>query len=187
MKSPYQFIVRPIGGTRYNNTKKYGDVDFITNSSVEAFQFSNRQAEVIETPIKYDGPIKPGDTLLVHHNVFKFYYDSYGQRKSGKSFFKEDIFLLDPDQFFAYGRDGEWFGYDRYCFVKPVPKEESYVYKPFSNEPLMGEMVIVNESLKKEGVKKGDKVCYRPKQEYEFRVDGELLYRMYDHSISMIL
>ena len=187
MKSPHQFIVRPLGGTRYNNTKKYGDVDFIVNTSEEAHKFSNRHAEVIEPPIGYDGPILKGDILLVHHNVFKFYNDSYGERRSGKSFLKDDLFLLDPDQFFAYNRGGEWYGYDRYCFVKPVPTEESYMYKSFSNEPLMGEMVIVNDCLKEYGVKKGDRVSYKPKQEYEFRVDDEVLYRLYDHSVTMVL
>lgn len=187
MKSPYQFIVRPIGGTRYSNTKMYGDTKLIVNTSEEAFEFSNREAKVIEVPLNYSGPIAPGDTLLVHHNVFKFYNDMQGKRKSGKSFFMEDLFLLDPDQFFAYKSDGKWYGYDRYCFVRPVPKEESYIYKPFSNEPLMGEMVIVNDALKDAGVNNGDRVSFKPMQEYEFRVDDEILYRMYDHCISMVV
>ena len=51
----------------------------------------------------------------------------------------------------------------------------------------MGEMVIVNDYLKSKGVKKGDTVCYKPLQEYEFRVDDEILYRMYDHSITLVV
>ena len=39
--------------------------------------------------------LKIGDTLLVHHNVFKFYYDMYGREKSGRSFLKENLFLVD--------------------------------------------------------------------------------------------
>ena len=187
MRSLYQFIVKPVNGTRYNNTKDIGGVDLIVNTSEEDFKFSNREAEVIETPIGYDGPISKGDILLVHHNVFKFYNDMKGRRQSGKSFLKDDVFLIDPEQFFAYKKNGVWNGYDRYCFVKPVPAEESYIYKPFSNEPLMGEMVIINENLKLGGVSVGDKVSYKPFQEYEFIIDGQKMYRMYDHSITMVL
>lgn len=63
-------------------------------------KFSNRYAEVVSVPIYYNGPIKEGDILIVHHNVFKFYYNMYGVQKSGKSFLWDDLFLLDEDQFF---------------------------------------------------------------------------------------
>ena len=36
---------------------------------------------------------------------------------------------------------------NRYCFIKPVPVEESYIYKPFTEEPLLGEMMYPNEYL----------------------------------------
>jgi co-chaperonin GroES (HSP10) len=51
----------------------------------------------------------------------------------------------------------------------------------------MGEMVILNEGLKEKGVKVGDRVCYKPHQDYEFVVDEQVLYRMYDHSIVAVL
>ena len=75
MKSPYNFIVKPLYKKRYNNTKDIGEVEFITSVSQEDHTSSNRFAEVIETPINYKGPVQVGDMLLVHHNVFKFYYD----------------------------------------------------------------------------------------------------------------
>lgn len=187
MRSPFYFIVSPNKGKRYNNTKEISGVDIITSTSEEDFRFANREAIVKELPLGYTGPIKKGDTLLVHHNVFKFYNDMKGRRQSGKSFLKDNVFLIDPEQFFAYKKDDVWNGYDRYCFVKPVPVEESYIYKPFSNEPLMGEMVIINDNLKSSGVSVGDKVSYKPFQEYEFIIDGEKMYRMYDHSITMVL
>ena len=187
MKSPHQFIVKPINGKRYDNTKDIGGVDFIVSTSEEDHKFSNRYAEVLATPLSYDGDIEPGDILLVHHNVFKFYNDMKGRRQSGKSFLKDDNFLIDPDQFYMYKKNGKWNTYDRYCFVKPCPAEESYIYKPFSEEPLVGEMKYVNRYLKKLGVSAGDKVSFKPDSEYEFNVDGEKLYRMYDHQITMLL
>jgi len=187
MKSIYQFIVEPINKTRYNNTKKIGGIDFIVNTSEEEVSAANRQAKVIETPLNYCGPIEKGDILLVHHNVFKFYNDMRGRRQSGKSFFKDNLFLVDLDQFFAFKKNDKWYGYDRYCFLKPTPKHDSYIFKPFTNEPLVGEVVIINKGLTEQGVKVGDKVCYKPNQEYEFEVDGQKLWRMYDHSITMVL
>ena len=187
MRSPFNFIVKPESGTRYNNTKEIGGIDLIVNTSEEDHKFSNRHAIVVEVPNKYDGPIRPGDTLLVHHNVFKFYNDMKGRQKSGRSFFRDDVFLIDPDQFFLYKQDGKWHTYDRYCFVKPIPATESYIKKPFTHEPLMGEMVYPNAYLVSQGVDQGDKVCFKPDSEYEFEVDGEKLYRMYDHQITIVL
>lgn len=185
MKSPFYFITRPKDGRRYDNTKSIGGIDFITSTSEEDHKFSNRYAEVVEVPIGYSGPIKPGDTLLVHHNVFKFYNDMRGRQQSGKSFFKDDLFFIDEEQFFMYKSEGEWHAYDRYCFVKPVPTSESYIFKPFSEEPLVGVMKYPNEYLKSKGINNGDTVCFKPDSEYEFDVDGEKLYRMYDHQITI--
>jgi len=184
MQSPFDFIVT---GQRYNNTKEIGGIELIVNTSEEDHKFSNRYAEVLEVPRGYDGPIQKGDTLLVHHNVFKFYNDIKGRRKSGRSFFRDDIFFVEPDQFYLYRRDGKWYTYDRYCFVKPIPAIDSYIKKPFTNEPLMGEMVYPNAYLLSQGVREGDKVCFKPDSEYEFDVDGEKLYRMFDHQITMVL
>jgi len=187
MKAPELFIVKPTGGTRYSNTKTIGGCEFIVNTSEEDHKFSNRFAIVQETPLGYKGKIKPGDTLLVHHNVFKFYNDMYGQRKSGKSFFKDDLFFIEHNQFYMYKNEDGWNTHDRYCFVKPIPTEDSYIYKPFSEEPLMGKMKYVNDYLISQGVLPGDKVCFQPDSKYEFTVDGEKLYRMFDHQITIKL
>lgn len=187
MKSPFQFIVRPFNGKRYDNTKDIEGVEFITSTSEEDHKFSNRYAEVIETPLGYEGEITVGDTLLVHHNVFKYYFDMQGRQKSGKSFFKDDLFFIDPEQFFMYKHDGEWHAYDRYCFVKPIPTEESFIYKNTKEEPLVGVMKYPNNYLLSKGVNPGDRVCFTPESEYEFLVDDEKLYRIYDHQITIKL
>jgi hypothetical protein len=187
MKSPFYFIAKPVNGKRYNNTKEIGGIDFIISTSEEDHKFSNRYAEVIETPVGYNGPIEPGNILLVHHNVFKFYNDMKGRRKSGRSFFMDDKFFIEPDQFYMYKKDNTWHPHDRYCFVKPVPAEESFIFKPFSEEPLVGIMKYSNDYLQSKGINSGDLISFKPESEYEFDVDGEKLYRMYDHQITMKL
>lgn len=187
MRSPFYFIVKPKNGKRYDNTKNIAGIEFIVSTSEEDHKFSNRYAEVVELPLGYLGPIEIGDLLLVHHNAFKFYNDMKGRQKSGKSFFKDDLFFIESDQFFMYKKGNTWFAYDRYCFVKPIPATESYIIKPFSEEPLTAIMVYPNEYLISQGIKSGDTVCFKPDSEYEFNVEGEKMYRMYDHQITMKL
>ena len=187
MKSPFYFIVTPLKGKRYDNTKEISGLDIIVSTSEEDHNFSNRYAEVLELPLRYEGPIQIGDILLVHHNAFKFYNDMKGKQKSGRSFFRDDVFLIDSEQFFLYKRDGIWNSYDKYCFVKPIPVIDSYIKKPFSEEPLMGIMKYPNEYLISKGIAAGDMVCFAPDSEYEFNVDDEKLYRMYDHQITIKL
>jgi len=187
MKSPFYFIVKPTNGKRYDNTRQVGEIDLIVSTSEEDHNFSNRYAEVVELPLGYTGPINIGNTLLVHHNVFKFYNDMRGRQKSGKSFFRDDLFFIEPDQFFLYNDGSTWNTYDRYCFVKPMPTTESYVYKPFSYEPLMGIVKYSNQYLMDNNIFPNDMVCFTPDNEYEFTVDGEKLYRISDNQITIKL
>jgi len=187
MRSPDYFIARPVKGKRYNNTKNIGGIDFITSTSEEDHRFSNRYAEVISTPIKYNGTIVEGDILLVHHNTFKFYNDIKGRQKSGKSFFKDDLFFIEPDQFFLYKHDDKWHAHDRYCFVEPIPPTASYIFKNIKEEPLIGVMRYPNKLLLDSGVNPGDTICFKPDSEYEFEVEGKKMYRMFDHQITMVI
>jgi len=187
MKSPSNFIVKPLNGKRYDNTKEIAGLELIVSTSEEDHKFSNRYAEVVETPIGYDGKIKIGDTLLVHHNVFKYYNDMKGRQRSGRSFFKDDLFFVDLDQFFLYKNEDGWNAHDRYCFIKPIKREDSIIFKNTIEEPLIGTMKYPNEYLISKGVNVGDRVVFTPDSEYEFTVDDEKLYRIYDHQLTMIL
>ena len=188
MQSPHSFIVRPVKGRRYDNIKDIGGIDFITSVSKEDHKASNRHAEVVSTPLNYSGDIKKGDILLVHHNVFKFYFDMKGREKSGKSFFKEDLFFIDNDQFFLYNKKGKWYGHDKYCFIKPVPKKDYYLKGiGVKEEPLHGVIKYSNKQLEQLGVSEGDEVCFTPDSEYEFYVDDEKLYRMFTNNIALTL
>ena len=187
MRSPDYFIVKPVTGKRYNNTKSIGGIDMLISVSEEDHRFSNREAEVISTPIKYNGPVQPGDTLLVHHNAFKYYNDIKGNQRSGKSFFKDDLFFIELDQFFMYKHDDTWTAHDRYCFVEPIPPTISNIFKPMKEEPLMGIMRYPNQTLLDNNVKANNMVTFKPDSEYEFEVDGKKMYRMFDHQITMVL
>lgn len=187
MRSPTDFIVKPAKGRRYDNIKKIGGVDFITSASQEDHTVSNRQAKVVSTPIGYKGEIVPGDTLIVHHNVFKYFYDMKGRQKSGKSFFKDDLFLVDDFQYFLYNHKDKWKSVDKFCFVKPIDKEEFYLDSAGKEQPLIGVIKYTNNLLLSYGVNEGDKISFKPDSEYEFNIDGEKLYRVFTNSITVKL
>jgi len=187
VRSPFNFIVTPYNNRRYDNIKKIEGMDFITSVSEEDHTASNRFAQVKELPINYTGPVEKGDTLVVHHNVFKFYNDMKGRQKSGRSFFKDNLFFVDEHQFFLYKNNNTWQAYGKYCFIKPASLKESYISKPGTEEPLCGTIKYINQELLDLGVKAGDEVSYQPESEYPFIIDDEKLYRMYTDNITLLL
>ena len=187
MRSPDSFIVKPKNSSRYDNKRKADDVEFIVSSSQEDHRFSNRYAIVQSVPLSYSGPIQAGDTLLVHHNVFKYYYNMYGVQKSGRSYLQDDLFFVTDDQFFLYKKDDRWKAHGKYCFVEPVEEKESWIRKFSKEEPLIGRLKYGNDQLFALGVNEGDEISFLPDSEYEFTVDGEKLYRMFTDNITLVL
>ena len=89
MKTPHNFIVEPLG-ERYNNVKKIGDSELILNTEIFNHEFINRKAIVKAVPTACETKIQIGDTVIVHHNVFRRWYDVKGNEKNSKSFFNEN-------------------------------------------------------------------------------------------------
>ena len=130
MKSVYNFVVTP-KGKRYNNTKKVGDSELILNTDIYRHEFTNREAVVISTPIIGDTNIKPKDTVLVHHNVFRRWHNVKGIEKNSRSYFDEKTYLAQSDQIFLYKRNNKWIAPKGYCFVQPLKNNNK-----FSNNPI---------------------------------------------------
>ena len=177
MKSVYDFVVTP-KGERYNNKKKVGDSELILNTEVFNHQYINREAIVISTPIIGDTDIKPGDTVVVHHNVFRRWHNIKGIEKNSRSYFNESTYFINQDQIFLYKRNKEWVAPKGYCFVKPLKAQN-----PLNidlEKPLQG---IVKYSDGTVGI--DDLVGFKPNSEYEFIVDGERLYRVLSNFITI--
>ena len=177
MKSVYNFVVTPVG-QRYNNTKKVGDSELIINTEVFNHQHVNRIARVISTPTVGETDIKPGDEVIVHHNVFRRWHDVKGRERNSKAYFNEDTYLISTDQIFLYKNKNKWQAPNGYCFVKPVKAVDQF--NTDSERPLVG---IVKYSDKTVDV--GDLVGFRPSSEYEFVVEGERLYRILSNFITI--
>ena len=188
MQSPYHFIINPKGGRRYDNIKDNG---LIISTSQEDHTVTNRYGIVKSVPMGYTGEIKKGDTLLVHHNVFRKYYDMKGRERSGPSFVKNDIYVVYTDQFFLYQCDGEWKAPSPYCFIRPLENKDISFGNINEEEMkelfLIGEIAYINNQLISLGLKVGDKISFTPESEYAFEVEGEKLYRMFTRNICLKL
>jgi hypothetical protein len=176
MKSVYNFVVTP-KGERYNNTKEVDGGNLILNTEIFNHQFVNREAIVISKPIIGDTDIKAGDTVIVHHNVFRRWHNVKGIEKNSRSYFNESTYMISPDQIFLYKRDDEWNCPKGYCFVMPL-KEKNPLNVDLE-KPLQG-IVKYSDGT----VKVNDLVGFRPSSEYEFIVDGERLYRILSNFIT---
>jgi hypothetical protein len=177
MRSVYNFVVTP-KGERYNNKKKVDDSELILNTEVYNHQYVNREATVISTPIAGHTDIKPGDTVIVHHNVFRRWHNMKGEEKNSRSYFNESTYFISQDQIFLYKREKEWLAPKGYCFVKPIKAIDQFNIE--SERPLQG-IVKYSDGT----VNINDLVGFMPSSEYEFIVDGERLYRVLSNFITI--
>ena len=177
MKSVYNFVVTP-KGKRYNNKKSIGNKELILNTEISNHLYVNREAIVISTPIIGDTNIKPGDTVIVHHNVFRRWHNQYGIEKNSKSFFNENTYLITEDQIFLYKTDKDWKPIKGYCFVKPLKAIDKFNIE--SEKPLTGIIKYSDGSFNI-----NDLIGFTPNSEYEFVIDGEKLYRVYTKFITI--
>jgi len=177
MESVYNFVVTP-KGDRYNNTKEVDGGKLILNTEIFNHQYVNREAIVVSTPMVGQTDIKPGDTVIVHHNVFRRWHDVKGREKNSRSYFNESTYFIAQDQIFLYKRNDEWKAPKGYCFVIPLKATDQFNIE--SEKPLQG-IIKYSDGT----VKVNDLIGFRPGSEYEFVVDGKRLYRILSNFITI--
>ena len=180
MRSVYDFIIKPVG-KRYDNEVKVGEHTLITNSSIESFKHVNNIAEVVETPVAFATPIRKGDLIMVHHNVFRVFYDMKGIKKNSRSFLKDDLFFCAVDQVYLYKRKDTWKSFGDRCFVAPIKNKDLLSTDKLAG--LIGILKIGNSSLEESGINPGDIVGFTPNSEWEFVVNSKLMYCMKSNDI----
>ena len=177
MKSVYNYVVKP-KGSRYNNTKKFGDSELILNTEIFNHQYINREAIVISTPIIGNTNIKPGDTVIIHHNVFRRWHNQHGIEKNSRAYFNENTYIISKDQIFLHNSNNNWKPLPGYCFVKPLKAIDKFNTE--QEKPLQGIVQYSDGS-----VNVGDLVGFTPNSEYEFVIDGQKLYRVLSKFITI--
>lgn len=182
MKSLYSFIVKPYD-KRYNNTKKVGDNSLLLNNNIESFRHISKKAIVVSVPAAYKTPIKEGDTVMIHHNIFRRYYDHNGREKNGSLYFKENLYFTQMDQVYAYNDGNGWKSHLNYCFIKPIKQTSSYSLE--KEQKHIGILKYGNSALEALKINPGDLVGYTPYGEFEFIIDNERVYCMKSNDIAL--
>jgi len=180
MKSLYKFIISPLN-ERYDNTIKVEGVDLITNTSVEDYQSVSKKAIVIETPSAFETKIKKGDHVIVHHNIFRRYYDMKNREKNSGSYFAEDKYFCTNEQIYLIKREDTYETNLNYCFVKPVLNTD--VLSINKELPLRGIVKYSNKYLSNKNIIKDTLISFNPNSEFEFILDEEKLYCMKSNNI----
>ena len=181
MKSLFKFVIKPKNG-RYNNEKKIGDKNLLLNTEMQNHQYVNRNGYVLSKPINEKTDIEVGDEVIVHHNIFRRFYDIRGTEKNSSSYFTEDKYFCALDQVFLYKRNNKWYAPEGYCFVKPIKSTDNFDMD--KEKPLIGVIKYLEKDLSND-IKYGDLVGFSPSSEYEFVIDGERLYRVHSNSITI--
>ena len=176
MRGIYNFIIKP-KGNRYNNIKNIDDKELILNTEIFNHQYVNRLAKVIATPLLFQSPINVGDEVIVHHNVFRRWYDVKGREKNSRSYWEENKYLIQEDQIFLY-KNKEWIATPGFSFVKPLKSIDSFNTQ--DERPLVGVIKYSDGTFNKQEL-----VGFDPVSTYEFIVDGERLYRVMNKFITI--
>ena len=180
MKSVYDFIVEPLG-EEYSNKINIGDKQLVINTGIEDFKFVNRLAKVLETPKAFSTRIKTGDTIVIHQNVFRTFYNMKGDKKKSRSWFKDNLYFCAVDQIYLYKNKTGWHSFNDRCFIIPIKDKESLTLE--KEQSLIGILKYGNSSLEALNISPGDLVGYKPNSEWEFLIDGKRLYCMKSNDI----
>lgn len=184
MQSLYSFIIQPKNG-RYTNEVEVGDKKLIVNTTMDDHKFVNRVGVVMSLPLIGDTDLSIGDEVIVHHNVFRRFYNVRGVEKNSGSYFKEDMYFCYYDQIFLYKHNNHWKAPGNFCFVKPILKKEKQIISEEKEQKRIGILKYGNSSLEAFKIHEGDLVGFSPSSEYEFIIDENRLYRMRTNDITI--
>ena len=173
MNAYKDYIISPIGN-RYNNSVRVDDKELILNTEIFNHQYINRLAKVIATPLLFQSPVKVGDEIIVHHNIFRRWHDAKGRERNSRSYWKDDKYLISQDQIYLYNNKAM----PGFSFVKPLKSSNKFINN--EEQPLVGIVKYSDGNFKI-----NDLVGFTPNSEYEFIINGERLYRVMNKFITI--
>ena len=178
MQSVFNYLVEP-KGSRTTGKKEVEGKELLLNTDLQNFQYSNRVGKVLGLPLakRYE-EIKEGDEVIVHHNIFRRFRDVRGKEKDSKNYLSENVYLVQPDQIYAYKRKDEWKALKGFVFVMPLKSND--IFSIEDERPLIGIVKYSNGEFKEEQL-----IGFRPNSEYEFIIEGQRLYRVPTNSITI--
>ncbi len=181
ISSPDKFIISPKNNTQYNDTKKIGDLEIVINTSIEEAKDVQRYGIVESLPINYKGDVKVGNEVIVHHNIFRIVYNDKGVPMNSDMHIIDNLFFAEQDLVFLAIDKQKAKGVNGYVFIKPIEEETKFEGKKEVEH--VGIIRYICKELEEQGLKEGDKICFRKNCEYEFNVEGERLYMMRNNRV----
>jgi hypothetical protein len=184
MNTVYDFLVSPKNNSRYNNVKKVGDKELIVNTEIFNHQHVNREAIVKAVPLAFTTPIDIGDTVLVHHNIFRRFHNIRGEEQNSRSWYKDNEYFVNLDQVYLYKKHDKevysqrWQCMEGYCFVKPIINKDKFNVE--KEENLKGVVKYTDGTVQENEI-----IGFHPDSKFEFVVDGERLYRVKSNYITI--
>lgn len=180
MRSVFDFIIKP-SNKRYDNEVSISGNNLILNSGIEDHKFVSREAIVIATPTAFKTDIKKGDIIIIHHNVFRRYYNHQGVQKDSSRLFNDNEFVCGIDQIYARKDDDGWKTINERCFIMPIKNNDPWSLE--KEKKNVGIVKIGNKTLEALEINEGDLVGFKSNREFEFLIDGQRLYCMESNDI----
>lgn len=178
MHSVFNYLVEP-KGSRSTGKKNIEGQKLLLNTDLQNHEYVNRIGTVLSLPlVTVYKELKEGDDVIVHHNVFRRFRDVRGKEKDSKNYLSENVYLVQPDQVYAYKRNDEWKALEGFVFVMPI--KETKMFSVNDERPLVGIVKYSNGEFEKEQL-----IGFRPNSEYEFIIEGQRLYRVPVNSITI--
>ena len=162
----------------------------IVSDSIENVSSINRVATVLAAP---DFTVlKEGDKVLVHHNIFREKYTPQSQKIKSDFFLEGSKYFVPLTEVFMYKRSDSWEALAPYCFVEPIKEVQDALnfdirdnHKGYKRNT--GKLVYGNPTLQEQGVNQGDIITFSKDSEFEFNIEGSLLYKMCSKDILAVL
>ena len=177
MQSIFNYLVEP-KGSRSTSEKSVGEGKLLLNTELQNHQYTNRVGTVLNLPLVDNEDLKPGDDIIVHHNVFRRFRDIRGNEKDSKNYLSENVYTVQPDQIYAVKKENKWEALKGFCFVKPI--KEDKMFSTCFEKPLVGIVKFGNDDIEKDSL-----IGFTPNSEYEFVIEGQRLYRVPTNSITI--
>lgn len=149
------------------------------DTSYDPMRLARQYGTIYKTPIKdtKDVGIQEGDKVWFHHFIAT-------PVNEVKHIDKENIYQAFAEQIYLIKRGDEYIPVGVWNFMKQEMKEpeqsESGIFleTSASEVELHGNAVFINDWMKDQGVKKGDRVTWSENSEYDMNIDGQKLLRM---------
>lgn len=191
MKPISEFIVE-IPNSHNDIVKLKGtDIELKVDVKFNQGDYTNRVGTIVAVPMKFKTHLKEGYLVMIDKNLVTFQVHS--DTLINKSMFLVDEekgwYRVPPEMIYMYKQSAEceWQCPAPYAFIEPIKNKEIQTkgglvhkalngYKGFKEQ--YGIVRYMNNALKEQGLNIGDTVFYKKDREYEFKVNGVLLYHM---------